>query len=163
MGGITVLVIYAIALRLFDRSSARWAALFMAFFPQMVFWSTGMYKDPAILLCIAVAMFSVVGLRDRLSIPLVLMFVTAEVVLITLRFYIAYFVILAALATFVFGQRRNAIRMIFTYGLLALLLIGALNVAVKRETLEQQTTYVSLERLQVTRLDQAMWGQSGFG
>ena len=43
--GLTVLVIYAIAARLFDRAAARWAALFMAFFPQVVFWSTGMYKD----------------------------------------------------------------------------------------------------------------------
>ena len=79
MGGITVLVIYAIAAKLFDRSSARWAALFMAFFPQMVFWSTGMYKDPPILLCIAVAMYAVVGLRERLSLPMVGMFVVAEV------------------------------------------------------------------------------------
>ena len=42
-------------------------------------------------------------------------------------------------------------------------LFGALNVAVKQETLEQQTTYMSLERLQITRGDQAMWGSSGFG
>ena len=163
MGGLTVLVIYSIAARLFDRAAARWAALFMAFFPQMVFWSTGMYKDPAILLCIAVAMFAVLRLRDSLSVSPMVMFVVAEVVLITLRFYIAYFVILAALATFVFGQRRGAVRMAVTYGVLGLLLFGALNVAVKRETLEQQTTYLTLERLQVTREDQAMWGRSGFG
>jgi 4-amino-4-deoxy-L-arabinose transferase-like glycosyltransferase len=163
MGGITVLVIYAIAAKLFDRSSARWAALFMAFFPQMVFWSTGMYKDPPILLCIAVAMYAVVGLRERLSIPIVGMFVVAEVALITLRFYIAYFVAFAALATFVFGQRRGVVRMVFTYALLGALLFGALNVAVKQETLEQQATYMNLERLQITRGDQAMWGSSGFG
>ncbi len=163
MGGLTVLVIYSIAARLFDRAVARWAAVFMAFFPQMVFWSTGMYKDPAILLCIAVAMFAVLRLRDNLSSRRWCMFVVAEVVLITLRFYIAYFVIFAALATFVFGQRRGAVRMAVTYGVLGLLLFGALTVAVKRETLEQQTTYVTLERLQVTREDQAMWGRSGFG
>jgi 4-amino-4-deoxy-L-arabinose transferase-like glycosyltransferase len=163
IGGLTVLVIYAIAARLFDRSSARWAALFMAFFPQMVFWSTGMYKDPAVLLCIAVAIYAVVGLRDRLSLSRVGMFVVAEMVLITLRFYVAYFVTFAALATFVFTQRRGAVRMIFTYALLGALLFGALNVAVKRETLEQQATYLTFERLQVTREDQAMWGRSGFG
>jgi Dolichyl-phosphate-mannose-protein mannosyltransferase len=163
MGGLTVLVIYSIAARLFDRAAARWAALFMAFFPQMVFWSTGMYKDPAILLCIAVAMFAVLRLREKLSVPPMVMFVVAEVVLITLRFYIAYFVILAALATFVFAQRRGAVRMAVTYAVLGLLLFGALNMAVKRETLEQQTTYLTLERLQVTREDQAMWGRSGFG
>jgi len=163
MGGLTVLVIYAIAARLFDRSSARWAALFMAFFPQMVFWSTGMYKDPAILLCIAVAMYAVVRLRDSLSMSMIGLFVVAQVVLITLRFYIAYFVLFAALATFVFGQRRGAVRMVFTYALLGALLFGALTVAVKRETLEQQASYLTLERLQVTREDQAMWGRSGFG
>jgi 4-amino-4-deoxy-L-arabinose transferase-like glycosyltransferase len=163
MGGVTVLVIYAIAARLFDQASARWAAVFMAFFPQMVFWSTGMYKDPAILLCIAAAMFAVVRLRDSLSVSAILLFVVAEVVLVTLRFYIAYFVILAALATFVFGQRRGAVRMVLTYSLLGLLLFGALNIAVKRETLEQQATYLTLERLQVTREDQALWGRSGFG
>jgi 4-amino-4-deoxy-L-arabinose transferase-like glycosyltransferase len=103
IGGLTVLVIYAIAARLFSRPAARWAALFMAFFPQMVFWSTGMYKDPAILLCIAVAMYAVLGLRERLSPGMIALFVTAEVVLIMLRFYIAYFVLFSALATFVFA------------------------------------------------------------
>ncbi len=163
MGGLTVLVIYAIAARLFDRAAARWAALFMAFFPQVVFWSTGMYKDPPILLCIALAMYAVLRLRERFSLPMVALFVVAEVALITLRFYIAYFVLFAALATFVFAQRHGVIRMVITYGLLLGLLLGALNIAVKRETLEQQTTYITLERLQTTREDQATWGRSGFG
>jgi hypothetical protein len=108
-------------------------------------------------------MYAVVELREKWSLPQVTLFVAAEVILMTLRFYTAYFVILAALATFVFGQRRSAVRMVFTYGVLAAMLFGALNFAVKRETLEQQTTYLSLERLQVTRVDQAMWGKSGFG
>jgi 4-amino-4-deoxy-L-arabinose transferase-like glycosyltransferase len=163
MGGLTVLVIYAIAARLLDRPAARWAALFMAFFPQVVFWSTGMYKDPPILLCIALAMYAVLKLRERLSLSMVALFVVAEVVLITLRFYIAYFVLFAALATFVFARRHGVMRMVITYGLLLGVLYGALHFAVQRETLEQQTTYMTLERLQTTREDQAMWGRSGFG
>jgi 4-amino-4-deoxy-L-arabinose transferase-like glycosyltransferase len=163
IGGLTVLVIYAIAARLFGRPAARWAALFMAFFPQMVFWSTGMYKDPSILLCIAVAMFAVLSLREKLSVAALALFVVAEVALFTLRFYIAYMVLFAALATFAFAQRRGAVRLTMTYGMLVAVLVGVLNVAVKRETLERQTTYLSLERLQTTREDQAMWGQSGFG
>jgi len=49
-----MLVIYAIAARLFDRAVAHWAALFMAFFRR---WCSGhgMYKDPATQLCIAVS------------------------------------------------------------------------------------------------------------
>ena len=163
MGGITVLVIYAIAARLFDRSSARWAAIFMAFFPQMVFWSTGMYKDPAILLCIAVSMYAVLRLRERFSVTTIALFVVTIVALVTLRFYIAYFVVFAALATLAFAQRHGMVRIVVTYGLLMGLLLGVLNVAVRRETLEQQATYLNLERLQITREDQAMWGRSGFG
>ncbi len=77
-GGLTVLIIYAITARLFDAAAARWAALFMAFFPQVVFWSAGMYKDPAILLCIALCMYAVLRLRERLSLGMVLLFVAAE-------------------------------------------------------------------------------------
>ncbi len=164
MGGLTVLVIYSIAARLFDRSVARWAAVFMAFFPQMVFWSTGMYKDPAILLCIAVAMFAVLrasrqpvrvadghvrrggGRSDHAAL-------LHRVLRRSSR----------RSPPSCSAQRRGGVRMVVTYGLLGLLLFGALNVAVKRETLEQQTTYLTLERLQVTREDQAMWGRSGFG
>jgi hypothetical protein len=122
-----------------------------------------MYKDPPVLLCIALAMYAVVRLRERFSLPMMALFVGAEVALITLRFYIAYFVLFAALATFVFAQRHGVMRMVVTYGLLLGLLFGALGVAVERETLERQTTYMTLERLQTTREDQAMWGQSGFG
>ena len=163
LGALTVLVIYAIAARLFDRAAARWAALFMAFFPQMVFWSAGMYKDPAILLCIAVCMYAVLRLRERLSASMIVLFIVSALALITLRFYIAYFVAFAGLATFLFTQRRGAVRSALTYGLLAGLLFGALNLAVKRETLEQQASYMNLDRLQITRQDQAKWGSSGFG
>jgi hypothetical protein len=70
---------------------------------------------------------------------------------------------LAALATFLFGQRRGAARMLGTYTLLIGALFGALNFAVKRETLERQATYMTLDRLQTTREDQATYGKSGFG
>jgi hypothetical protein len=163
LGALALLVIYAIAARLFDRAAARWAALFMAFFPQMVFWSAGMYKDPAVMLCIALCMYAVLRLREQLSIGMIALFILSELALVTLRFYIAYFVAFAGLATFLFTQRRGAVRSVLTYALLAGLLFAALSLAVKRETLEQQASYMNLERLQITRLDQAKWGSSGFG
>ena len=68
IGSLAVPVVYLIARKLFDERVARWPALFMAFFPQMIFWSCGMYKDPAILLCIALAIYGVLSLRDRFTI-----------------------------------------------------------------------------------------------
>jgi 4-amino-4-deoxy-L-arabinose transferase-like glycosyltransferase len=163
IGAATMLVIYVIAARLFDRAAARWAALFMAFFPQMVFWSTGMYKDPATQLCIAVCMYAVLRLRERLSVPMIGVFVLAELALTTLRFYTAYFVGFAALATFLFAHRRGGARLLITFAVLVIALFGAIRIAVRRETIEWQTSYMTLDRLQMTREDQATWGQSGFG
>jgi 4-amino-4-deoxy-L-arabinose transferase-like glycosyltransferase len=163
ISGVTILVIYAIAAKLFDRNAARLAALFMAFFPQMIFWSAGMYKDPAVLLSIAVCMYSVLLLRERLSPSVVAQFILFELALMTLRFYVAYFVALAGLATFLFTQRRGALQSLLTYALLLTLSVGALSLAVRRETLERQSAFLTLERLQVTREDQATWAQSGYG
>ena len=163
LGGLTVLLVYQIARHLFDAAVARWAALFMAFFPQTIFWSAGMYKDPAILFCIACCMYAVLRLRDKPSLAPILLFALSELALMTLRFYIAYFVGLAAFATFVLAQRRNAIRMTVTFGLLAVAVFGAITFALRRETIENQVAYMTLERLQITREDQAMWSRSGFG
>jgi 4-amino-4-deoxy-L-arabinose transferase-like glycosyltransferase len=163
ISGVTILVIYAIAAKLFDRTAARLAALFMAFFPQMIFWSAGMYKDPAVLLSIAVCMYSVLLLRERLTLGTVALFILFELALMTLRFYVAYFVALAGLATFLFTQRRGALQSLLTYSLLLALSVGALNLAVRRETLERQSAFLTFERLQVTREDQANSALSGYG
>jgi hypothetical protein len=80
-----------------------------------------------------------------------------------LRFYTAYFVGFAALATFLFAQRRGGSRLVVTFVVLVAALYGAIRVAVQRETIERQTSYMTLDRLQTTREDQATWGQSGFG
>jgi hypothetical protein len=52
---------------------------------------------------------------------------------------------------------------VVTYLFLLAALYGTFTLAVPRETAEQQASYLTLERLQVTRADQATWGQSAFG
>jgi hypothetical protein len=80
-----------------------------------------------------------------------------------LRFYIAYFVIAAAVGTFFFSQRRGLVGNLIVYGLLVTAVLTALRFVVREESLAQQASYMTLERLQITREDQARWGQSGFG
>ena len=67
MGALTVVIIYAIAKNLFDVEVAQWTARFMAFFPQMVFWSGAIYKDPAIMFCIAACMYAVLKLSSAFT------------------------------------------------------------------------------------------------
>ena len=163
IGALTVVVMHALATRLFGALVARRVAILMAFFPGMVFWSAGMYKDPAILLCIAVSMYAVVRLREAVSPAMLMLFVGAVLALVTLRFYIAYFVVFATLSSFVFSRRGSLLQRIFSYGLLVGALAAVFTFAVRQEALEEQSTYMTLERLQVTRSDQAILGQSAFG
>jgi 4-amino-4-deoxy-L-arabinose transferase-like glycosyltransferase len=163
IGALTVVVMHALATRLFGALVARRVAVLMAFFPGMVFWSAGMYKDPAILLCIAVSMYAVVRLREGVSPAMLMLFVGAVLALVTLRFYIAYFVVFATLSSFVFSRRGPLLQRLLSYGLLVGALAAAFNFAVRQEAMEEQSTYMTLERLQVTRSDQAFQGQSAFG
>jgi 4-amino-4-deoxy-L-arabinose transferase-like glycosyltransferase len=162
VGALTVVVIYAIAKDLFDIEVAQWSARFMAFFPQMVFWSGAIYKDPAIMLCIALCMYAVLKLNHEFTVRYVLLFVGASLALMTLRFYVFYFVAFATLGTFVLSQRRGVAGSVGSYVVLIAVFIGAFSFAAKQETVEQQRSYFTLERLQMTRSDQAMWGQSAY-
>ncbi len=163
IGSLTVLVVYAIARRLFGAEVARWSALFMAFFPQMLFWSAGMYKDSAVLFLLAVSMFAVVGLRDAFSPGMLTLLCGAGIGLLTLRFYIFYFVGLAALATFVFGRRGALVPRIASYAVTLGVFAFVVTFAVKEETRAAQRAFMTLEQVQITRADQAMWGQSAYG
>jgi len=162
IGAVTVLVIYAIAKDLFDVEVAQWSARFMAFFPQMVFWSGAIYKDPAIMLCIAVCMYAVLKLNHEFTVRYVVLFVGASLALMTLRFYVFYFVAFATMGTFVLSQRRGVAGSIGSYLVLIVVFVGAFSFAAKQETVEQQRSYFTLERLQITRSDQVMWGQSAY-
>jgi 4-amino-4-deoxy-L-arabinose transferase-like glycosyltransferase len=162
IGALTVIVIYAIAKDLFDVEVAQWTARFMAFFPQMVFWSGAIYKDPAIMFCIAVCMFAVVRLNHAFTAKYILLFVAGSLVLMSLRFYVFYFVVFATMGTFVLSQRRGVAGSVATYTVLIAVFVGAFSLAAKQETVEQQRSYFTLERLQVTRSDQVMWGKSAY-
>lgn len=156
------LVIYAIARRLFNANVAHRAFLCMAFFPQMIFWSCAMYKDPSILLCIAVCMYAVLRLRERLTPMSVFLFVAGSLYLMTLRFYVFYMVAFAALGTFFFAQRRGFLGGLMTQIVLVAAFASAIFFGVRRETLSEQQQYFDLGRLQTARLGQTTQGRSSF-
>jgi hypothetical protein len=66
----------------------------------------------------------------------------------------------ATLGTFVLAQRRGMLASVASYVTVVAVFIGAFAFAASRETLEQQKSYLSFERLQITRNDQATWGAS---
>ena len=162
IGALTVLVIYAIAKDLFDVAVAQWSARFMAFFPQMLFWSGALYKDPAVMLCIALCMHAVLKLRVRFTFTHVALFILPALALMTLRFYVFYFVAFATLGTFVLSQRRGFIGSVLTQAAFLGTFLLAFSFAANRESVERQTDYFDLEKVQTARADQARWGESAF-
>jgi 4-amino-4-deoxy-L-arabinose transferase-like glycosyltransferase len=162
LGGLAVVVIYAIARELFDTKVARWAGLFMAFFPQMIFWSAAIYKDPAVILAIATCMYALLKLRSDFGAAHLVMFLTSLMALMFLRFYIFYFVAFATLGTFLFAQQRRALASIVAQVGLAIAFVAAFSVVADREVVTQQTQYFDLEKVQVSRMDLARSGRSGF-
>jgi len=104
----------------------------------------------------------VVKLNHEFTFRYVLLFVGASLALMTLRFYVFYFVAFATMGTFVLSQRRGVAGSVGSYVVLIAVFIGAFSFAAKQETVEQQRSYFTLERLQITRSDQAMWGQSAY-
>jgi hypothetical protein len=156
------LVIYSIARDLYGVAAGRWALLFMSFFPQMVFWSCAMYKDPSILLCIALSMFAVLRLRAQFKLFHLLLFVAASLYLMSLRFYVFYMVAFAGIGTFLFAQRRGLFGSLLGQAALAAAFFAAIGLGVRRETLENQAGYFDLDKLQNARLDQSVQGRSAF-
>ena len=163
IGALAVVVIYAIARKLFDEKVARWAALFMAFFPQMVFWSCAIYKDPSVLLCISVAMYAVLSLRERLTVGHLALFVAATLALMTLRFYVFYMVAFATIGTYLVSQRRGVLSGLFGQLVVAGVFLTALFFGVRQATFDRQASYFDLEELQRARLGQLAQGRSDFG
>jgi 4-amino-4-deoxy-L-arabinose transferase-like glycosyltransferase len=161
-GGLAVVVIYAIARELFDTKVARWTGLFMAFFPQMIFWSAAMYKDPAVILAIATSMYALLKLRSAFRPAHLVMFLGSLLALMFLRFYIFYFVAFATIGTFLFAQKRRALASIVAQITLVVAFVFAFSFVADREVVNQQTQYFDLEKVQTSRMDLARSGRSGF-
>jgi 4-amino-4-deoxy-L-arabinose transferase-like glycosyltransferase len=163
IGSLSVIVIYGIGKHLFDSRAARWAALFMAFFPQMIFWSCAIYKDPSILLCISLSIYSLLKLREHFGVGYVALFLASTLSLMSLRFYVFYMVAAATLGTFLFAQRRGIFGSLVAQLVLVAFFLAAMVFGVHNETIEEQSSYFDLEKLQTARLGQTTLGKSAYG
>jgi hypothetical protein len=129
----------------------------------MVFWSCAIYKDPAVMLCIALNILSVVRLRQRFRLLPFAIYLATACALVWLRFYIFYAIAAASLAGFLVGQRRGLIfglvsQIILTSSIILLLLFSPIG-----QEMLQQSRFLDLQKLQTARDDLASRAGSGFG
>jgi hypothetical protein len=161
IGALTPIVILELGLLLYDRRVATTAMLLTAFFPQMIFWSAALYKDPAVMLAIAANILAVFRLRLRVSSYWVVVYLATAAALVFLRFYIFYAIAAATLAGALMRHRRGlALGFLTQIALLAGLIALFLYTPVGQEIL-LNSQLLDLQLLNASRLDLARAG-SGF-
>ncbi len=153
IGALTPICIMEIGLSLYGQRVATRAMLITAFFPQIIFWSSGLYKDPMVMLCIAANILSTVRMKQNIRPVHLFFYLTSAVALLFLRFYLFYIIIATTLTTFLVGQRRGIIfGLLSQTALVATVVLLLLFTPVGQEALVQQRHF-NFEQLQRSRTD----------
>ncbi len=163
IGALTPLVILELGLVLYHRRVATTAMLLTAFFPQMIFWSAALYKDPVVMLAIALNILAVFRLRLRMSAWWVGVYLATAAALVFLRFYIFYAIAAATVAGTLMRHRRGmvlgfATQLTLVAGVIALLLYTPVG-----QEIFATSKFLDLQLLNVSRMDLATRAGSGFG
>ncbi len=163
-GAATAPVIYLCARHIFSNIRvARASALFVAFYPSLVLWSSQGLKDGLIVFLLAVAMLATLRLNERFSPGKAAVLVGALFGLLTMRFYIFYMTVVAVGGAFIVGTRRlspqNLARLFVLVAGLGLVMTY---LGVLRSAGQQFEAYSSLEAVNRSRLDLARNANTGF-
>jgi hypothetical protein len=127
----------------------------------MIFWSAALYKDPMVMLAIALNILAVFKLRQRLTATWIVAYLLSAGALVWLRFYIFYATAAATAAGMLVRHRRGmAFGLASQLALVAGVIVLLLYTPVGQEVL-QQSHFFDLELLQSSRMDLARAG-SGF-
>lgn len=163
VGAATAPMVYFCAGKLFEnRRVAKMSALFIAFFPSFIIWSSQLLKDGLIVFLLVVSMTMVLQLHERFNYIAVSILVFSLFGILSLRFYIFYMVVIAVAGSFLIGVSNSLNSVIRRTLVLTVIGVGLTYFGVRRTASVDMERYVNLERIQNSRLDLSRAG-SGFG
>ena len=162
-GAATAALVHICALKIFQNQRvARYSAIGVAVFPAFVIWSGQLLKDGLILFLLVLTMTMVLKLQEKFSYGAVLLLIFSLFGIISLRFYIFYMVAAAVAGSFVIGLSNNPASIIRRAIALVIVGVGLTYMGVVQTATIDFERYGDLERLQNSRLDQAVSADSGF-
>ena len=164
LGASLCVVAYKIAIIIYpNQRVARAAAVFTAFCPSLILWSSQMLKDGPIGLFLALCTLFTLRLRDRLEAKGFIMLLASLFCLFALRNYAAYIVFIAMAGTFVLTARRfTPIRIV--QGAALVVIVGvALSYFAGGHVQQFAESALDLKRIQMARVWGAKASASGFG
>jgi Dolichyl-phosphate-mannose-protein mannosyltransferase len=120
-GGLTVVLVFMTAERLFDREIARIAGVLAAFFPSLIIWSAQTLKEPVVIFCECLILYAVVRLREGFSLRHLFYALAGVILVSTMRFYVTY-IALGVVGLALLMPQTGISRRHFAAGLLFILL-----------------------------------------
>lgn len=164
VGAATAPIIYLCAHEVFNNVRvARISALAVAFFPSLVLWSSQGLKDGPIVFFLALTIMSTLKLNRKFDAKFVTILVLSLFAVLSLRFYVFYMLVAAVAGAFVIGAGKvTGVNFVRQFAVIVILGLALTYFGVTRYT-KQLEHYTNLERIQRSRQDSAVRGQSGFG
>lgn len=164
LGAATACLIYICAKNIFKNSRvARLSAIFVAFFPSLVLWSSQGLKDGIICFLLASAINLLFSIHKQFSYGNVVLLLGAIVGIYTLRFYIFFAFAVAVVGSFFLSAQKTVASVGKQIAVLVIITLGLTYLGVLRNVQENLDRFGNLETLQNSRLDQSRSAESGFG
>ena len=113
IGALTVLNIYFITKRFFNRESARYASVITAIFPSLVLWSSLLLKDPNTQFLISFAVLLTLRLKERLRMSDLILLIGSVILVGFFRSYLILIVSMAIGTSFISFNKDTFIRNFF--------------------------------------------------
>jgi hypothetical protein len=163
LGAAVAPLVYICSLNIYkNQQASRLAAIGVAIFPAFIIWSGQLLKDGLIVFLLVLTMTAVLKLQEKFSYGAVLIIVLSLFGIISLRFYIFYVVVVAVAGSFILGV-SNTIASVVRRGIVLLIVgVGLTYLGVVQTATVDIETFGDLERLQLSRLDQATNADSGY-
>lgn len=163
LGAATAPIIYLCALHVFSNLRvARISALAVTFFPSLVLWSSQGLKDGPIVFFLALSVLASLKLSRKFEVRYVVILIFSLFAVHSLRFYVFYMITVSVVGTTVVGtEKLTALNFVRQFAVILILGLAITYVGITRYA-TQLEHYSNLERIQISRLDSARRGQSGF-
>jgi hypothetical protein len=163
IGASISLIIYHCAHKVFDNVKvAKRSAWLAAVFPAFVVWTCQLLKDGLVIFLLVTVMYSVVVLLERFSIKFIFLLIFCLFGLLTLRFYVAYVVVIAIMGSFLVGTSNSIQSIITRTATIVFITLGLAYLGGLKDTEQDFKTYGNLEKVQVSRHYLATSSESGY-
>ena len=165
LGGATAAIIFLCARHIFQNVRvARLSAIFVAFYPSLVLWSSQGLKDGPVVFMLALSILTTLRLSEKYSVKQVLILITSLFAIHSLRFYIFYMLVAAVGGTLIIGARRFRERSLAKqFVLIACVGLAMTYLGVLRTASAQFEMFGNLESINMGRMELAGTANSGFG